>query len=670
MVVVGPGPGLGLGLDLDLVVDEAALRAAFHRVFAGQPLFPRAAFYVSDFGCCDKPLRVVVTDVDHVDASVFPRGTVLNHDVGVLAPSTALTFAWSGVVGRAGAGRGGGFSKAGSAGINGEVFSAGFDCTRLGIGGLGKPVFEILRRGFLPRLFPQLLAVLGGAPRGAVLYGAPGCGKTLIARKLAEAFTAGGGVEPKVVNGPALLNKYVGQSEENMRAVFQDAANDLRDNGDGAKVHIIIFDEIDALCKKRGGGGGGGGGGGDAGAVGDSVLTQLLTMIDGVHALPNVFVFGLTNRFDLLDEALTRSGRLEIHVNIGLPDADGRVEILGIHLDKAKATGRLAEDVDIAHLGAATVNYTGAELAALVRNASSLAMVRACKGKDLLSPSALEDLRDIQLVGADFEAAMADFTPQFGTGGGGSGGDDLCMEDLVLVQGVSPRFATYLADLGDAVRAARAARGRTVLLVDGSPGCGKSAVVGAVLKSLDPPIANCRVLAAGTCFQAGMDERRKAHTVGALFADSAMTDEAVVVVENVETIVEWTGVGPRFSNTVLQALVGALSSPVRPGTTCIVVLTTREVWVVNDLGLDDLVDLAFTHPDVDTCQGAEEVLAALGCPDGVRHLAATCVTGVVSYKRLQRLAQLLCAVEFKPDDVLRPHILRYCKIAGIATAHV
>src|SRR5690606_5658909 len=133
---------------------------------------------------------------------------------------------------------------------------------------------------------------------------------TLIARSIGAMLTD---KEPKVVNGPEILNKYVGQSEENIRKLFEDAIKDQEDNGDKSGLHIIIFDEIDAICKQRGTQNSGTG-------VHDTVVNQLLSMIDGVNSLNNVLVIGMTNRKDLIDSALLRSGRLEVHIEIGLPD--------------------------------------------------------------------------------------------------------------------------------------------------------------------------------------------------------------------------------------------------------------------------------------------------------------------------------------------------------------
>lgn len=162
--------------------------------------------------------------------------------------------------------------------------------------------------------------------KGILLYGPPGTGKTLIARQIGKMLN---GKEPKVVNGPEVLNKYVGQTEENIRNLFAEADAEYKEKGDDSDLHIIIFDEIDAICKSRGSVR-------DGTGVADTVVNQLLTKIDGVDALNNILLIGMTNRKDMLDEALIRAGRLEVHIEVGLPDEKGRLQILKIHTSKVR----------------------------------------------------------------------------------------------------------------------------------------------------------------------------------------------------------------------------------------------------------------------------------------------------------------------------------------------
>jgi vesicle-fusing ATPase len=169
------------------------------------------------------------------------------------------------------------------------------------------------------------------------------------------------------VNGPEILNKFVGASEENIRNLFKEAEEDTIANGDNAELHIIIFDEIDAICKSRGRGG-------DSTGVHDTVVNQLLSKIDGVNALNNILVIGMTNRKDMIDSALLRPGRLEVHIEIGLPDEKGRVQIFNIHLKPMRENKMLHEEVTSEYLASQTKNFSGAEIEGLVKSASSFAL--------------------------------------------------------------------------------------------------------------------------------------------------------------------------------------------------------------------------------------------------------------------------------------------------------
>ncbi|PSR96363.1 Vesicle-fusing ATPase [Actinidia chinensis var. chinensis] len=218
-----------------------------------------------------------------------------------------------------------------------------FNLETLGIGGLSAEFADIFRRAFASRVFPPHVTNKLGIKhvKGMLLYGPPGTGKTLMARQIGKMLN---GKEPKVVNGPEVLSKFVGETEKNVRDLFADAEQDQRTLGDQSDLHVIIFDEIDAICKSRGSTR-------DGTGVHDSIVNQLLTKIDGVESLNNVLLIGMTNRKDLLDEALLRPGRLEVQVEISLPDENGRFQILQIHTNKMKENSFLAPDVNLLELG-------------------------------------------------------------------------------------------------------------------------------------------------------------------------------------------------------------------------------------------------------------------------------------------------------------------------------
>lgn len=195
-----------------------------------------------------------------------------------------------------------------------------------------------------------------------LLYGPPGTGKTLIARKIADALNC---QKPKVVNGPEIFDKFVGEAERKIRELFEDAEKEMKEKGDESDLHVIIFDEIDAICRQRGSGGAGGTG------VGDNVVNQLLSKMDGVDSLNNILIIGMTNRKDMIDSAILRPGRMEIHLEIGLADFKGRLQIFEIHTKVMKKNDLLDDDVDLEFLANATKNYTGAEIEAVCRSATS-----------------------------------------------------------------------------------------------------------------------------------------------------------------------------------------------------------------------------------------------------------------------------------------------------------
>ncbi|KAE8912278.1 Spermatogenesis-associated protein 5 [Phytophthora fragariae] len=198
-----------------------------------------------------------------------------------------------------------------------------------------------------PLQHPEAFTRMGiRPPKGVLLYGPPGCSKTLAAKALATES----GMNFIAVKGPELFSKWVGESEQQVREVFRKAR--------AASPTVVFFDEIDALASTRGSGGGSG--------ASDRVLSQLLTELDGLEPLKRVLVVAATNRPDLLDPALMRPGRIDRALYVAPPDVPAREQILQIHTRKTP----LAADVSLAELAIATARFSGAELQALCREAA------------------------------------------------------------------------------------------------------------------------------------------------------------------------------------------------------------------------------------------------------------------------------------------------------------
>lgn len=203
-----------------------------------------------------------------------------------------------------------------------------------------------------PLKHPEIFVRMGiQPPKGILLYGPPGCSKTMIAKALATES----GLNFIAIKGPELFNKWVGESEKAVREVFRKAR--------AAAPAVVFFDEIDALAVERGSSAG-------SSNVEDRVLAQLLTELDGVEKLQYVTVVAATNRPDMIDKALLRPGRIDRIMYVPLPDRTTREEIFRIHLKKMP----IADDIDIKNLAEMTENYSGAEVSAICQEAAMFAM--------------------------------------------------------------------------------------------------------------------------------------------------------------------------------------------------------------------------------------------------------------------------------------------------------
>jgi len=262
------------------------------------------------------------------------------------------------------------------------------DVTYDDVGGLGDTIQQVREMIELPLKHPELFARLGiDPPKGVLLHGPPGTGKTLLARAVANEADA----SFFHIAGPEIMGRFYGESEQRLRDIFQQAQQQA--------PSIIFIDELDSIAPKREQ---------VTGEVERRVVAQLLTLMDGLEPRQNVVVIGATNRIDAIDEALRRPGRFDREIVVGVPDQDGRREILAIHTRGMP----LAEDVNLDELARTTYGFVGADLAALAREAAIETLRRNLPDINLeegeIPPEVLERL---QVTARDFEAAMRRVQP-------------------------------------------------------------------------------------------------------------------------------------------------------------------------------------------------------------------------------------------------------------------
>ena len=256
------------------------------------------------------------------------------------------------------------------------------------IGGLGDAVRKIREMVELPLRHPELFKRLGvEAPKGVLLHGPPGTGKTMLAKAVAGE-TSSNFIS---IGGPEIVSKFYGESEGKLREIFKEAEENA--------PSIIFIDEIDSIAPKR-----------DEvnGEEERRIVAQLLSLMDGLNSRGKVVVIGATNRPNSIDEALRRPGRFDREIEIGIPDRDGRLEILQIHTRGMP----LAEDVDLKWLADKTHGYAGADLSALTKEAAMAALRRVIPDMDLEAEEIpREVLNNILVTKDDFKNALKDMQP-------------------------------------------------------------------------------------------------------------------------------------------------------------------------------------------------------------------------------------------------------------------
>ena len=260
------------------------------------------------------------------------------------------------------------------------------------IGGLKEEIKKVREMIELPLKHPELFDALGiDPPKGVLLYGPPGTGKTLLAKAVANES----GANFLSIQGPEIMNKYYGESEAHLRQIFEEAETN--------SPSIIFIDELDSIASKRDE---------TQGEVERRVVAQLLTLMDGLQARGQVIVIAATNRPDAIDQALRRPGRFDREIEIGIPDRDGRKEVLQVHTRGMP----ISRDKDghwkkIDHFAEITHGFVGADLAALAREAAMSALRRYLPEIDLDEPIPPKLLQEMKVTNDDFKEALKDVEP-------------------------------------------------------------------------------------------------------------------------------------------------------------------------------------------------------------------------------------------------------------------
>ncbi|KAL6475575.1 hypothetical protein MHYP_G00166150 [Metynnis hypsauchen] len=547
------------------------------------------------FSYCDKLFLLLIKEIEAMDPSILrgEQGSSKKSkiDIGLLHGNSQVIFekAENSSISLVG--------KAKTRGARQSIINPDWNFERMGIGGLDKEFSDIFRRAFASRVFPPDIVEQMGCKhvKGILLFGPPGCGKTLMARQIGKMLNAR---EPKVVNGPEILNKYVGESEANIRKLFADAEEEQKRLGVNSGLHIIIFDEIDAICKQRGS---------MAGSTGvhDTVVNQLLSKIDGVEQLNNILVIGMTNRPDLIDEALLRPGRLEVKMEIGLPDESGRVQILNIHTTRMKQSNMLATDVDIKELAVETKNFSGAELEGLVRAAQSTAMNRHIKASTQVEVDT-EKAQKLQVTRSDFWASLNnDIKPAFGTN----------QEDYssYILNGIV-KWSNAVSDiLGDGELLVQQTKNseRTPLvtvLLEGPPHSGKTALAAKIAEDSQFPF----IKICSPDKMIGFSEIAKCQAIKKIFDDAYKSQLSCVVVDDIERLLDFVPIGPRFSNSVLQSLLVLLKKTPPRGRKLLILGTTSRKDVLQEMGMLDSFSTTIHIPNIARGEHLMEALELLG----------------------------------------------------------
>ncbi|HEX2794599.1 MAG TPA: CDC48 family AAA ATPase [Croceicoccus sp.] len=404
------------------------------------------------------------------------------------------------------------------------------------VGGMSDTIQQLREMVELPLRYPELFTRLGvDPPKGVLLHGPPGTGKTRLAQAVANESDA----SFFLINGPEIMGSAYGESEKRLREVFEEAEKN--------SPAIVFIDEIDSIAPKRSN---------VQGEAEKRLVAQLLTLMDGLQARSNIVVIAATNRPDAIDEALRRPGRFDREIIVGVPDEKGRREIIAIHTRGMP----LAEDVDLQELARTTHGFVGADLAALAREAAIDAVRRIMPLIDLdartIPPEVLDNLK---VVRDDFlsaskriqPSAMREVMVQAPTVGWADiGGLDDATE--MLREGVELPLKNPDAFKRLGIRPAKG------FLLYGPPGTGKTLLAKAVAKEAE---ANFISMKSSDLLSKWYGESEQ--QISKLFARARQVAPCVVFIDEIDSLVPARGMGAgepqvtaRVVNTILAEMDG------------------------------------------------------------------------------------------------------------------
>src|ERR671916_10872 len=441
------------------------------------------------------------------------------------------------------------------------------------IGGMKEQIRRLREIVELPMRHPEVFARLGIEPHsGILMYGSPGCGKTLIAKALASESEA----NFFIINGPEIMNKYYGETEARLRDIFKEARE--------SAPSIIFIDEIDAIAPKR------------EEAFGDvekRVVAQLLSLMDGMSDRGNVIVLGATNRPESIDPALRRPGRFDREIEIGVPNAQGRFEILGIHTRGMP----LAQDTDLQELASELNGYTGADIKALCREAAMKALKRYIPEIDSGSGEVPPDtLRLMDIRSKDFREGMKEIIPtamrefyvevsrvKWENVGGLYNAKRTLYDNLIM----SIKEPESFSRMG--VKAPRGA------LLFGPPGCGKTLIA----KSLaTESLANIIVVRGPEVLSKWVGESEKA--IREIFRKAKASSPCIVVFDELDSLARPRGGAEDVAGNerVLSQILTEMDDS-----------GTAGVIVIGITNRPDLIDTSLLRP------GRLDLIIYIGSPD-------------------------------------------------------